>query len=86
MEMHIFGAFRRQKCAFPKFKVPNPGLTQKSKVPKWVCRSTLASFCHGQPFFAIFGPARGHIFGNKAEQYRINDETLYFFAFVVAVR
>ena len=24
----------------------NPGLSQKLKVPKWVCRSTLASFCH----------------------------------------
>ena len=24
---------------------------QKLKVPKWVCRSTLASFCYGQPFF-----------------------------------
>ena len=45
----------------------NPGLSQKSKVPKWVCRSTLAIFGGGQPFRAIFGPARGQIFGKKTE-------------------
>ena len=46
----------------------NPGLIQKLKVPKWVCRSPLASFCNGPPFFAIFGPARGQIFGKTAEK------------------
>ena len=40
----------------------NPGLTRKSKVPKWICRWTLASFRSGPPFFAIFGPARGQIY------------------------
>ena len=68
MEMCIFGAFRRQTCALPKIKVPNPGLTQKSKVPKWVCRSTLANFCNDPPFFAIYGPARDQIFGKTAEK------------------
>ena len=46
----------------------NPGLSQKLKVPKWVCRSTLANFCNGPPFFAIFGPARGQIYGKIAEK------------------
>ena len=45
---------------------PNPGLTQKSKVPKWVCRSTLAS--NGPPFFAIFGPARGQVFEKRPKK------------------
>ena len=52
-------AFKRLQALLPQ----NPGLIQKLKVPKWVCRSTLASFCHGQPFRAIFGPARGQIYG-----------------------
>ena len=54
------------------------GLTQKLKVPKWVCRSTLASFCHGPPFFAIFGPARGQIFAKKVEKYQKTDGFLSF--------
>ena len=41
-EMCLFGVFRRQKGAFPKVRGPKMGLTQKSKVPKWVCRSPLA--------------------------------------------
>ena len=32
------------------------GLAQKLKVPKWVCRSPLANFRSGQPFFAIAVP------------------------------
>ena len=46
----------------------NPGLIQKLKVSKWVCRSPLASFCNEPTLFAIFGPARGQIFGKKAEK------------------
>ena len=38
MEVFVFGAFRRQKRAFPKIKGFKMDLTQKSKVPKWVCR------------------------------------------------
>ena len=30
--------------------------------------SPLANFCNGQPFFAIFGPARGHIYGKNAKK------------------
>ena len=37
-------------------------MTQKLKVPKWVCRWTRASFRSGPPFFAIFDPARGQIY------------------------
>ena len=60
------------------------GLSQKSKVPKWVCRSPLASFCSGQPFFAIFGPARGQIFGKKAEKIvKKMKEKLSFLAFYI---
>ena len=44
------------------------GLTQKLKVPKWVCRSPLAHIGSGPPFFAIFGPARGRIFWKKADR------------------
>ena len=57
----------------------NPGLIQKSKVPKWVCRSPLASFCNGPPFFAIFGPARGQIFGKKVENILKNRLNFAFF-------
>ena len=56
------------KLPFWAFYIGNPGLIQKLKVPKWVCRSPLASFCHGQPFFAIFGPTRGQIYGKKVEK------------------
>ena len=44
------------------------GFAQKLKVPKWVCRSPLANFCNGQPFRAIFGPARGQIYGKNVEK------------------
>ena len=44
----------------------NKVFAQKSKVPKWVCRSPLASFRSGSPFFAIFDPARGQIFQKVA--------------------
>ena len=54
-------------------------VTQKSKVPKWVCRSTLASFCNGQPFFAIFGPARGQIFLKNYEKIVENRLIFVFF-------
>ena len=46
----------------------NPGLIQKLKVPKWVCRSPLASFCNGPPFFAIFGRASGQIYGKTTKK------------------
>ena len=59
----------------------NPGLIQKSKVPKWVCRSPLASFCNGPPFFAIFGPDRGQIFGKRPKKYQKIDGCLRFFLF-----
>ena len=65
------------------FSIGLPGLTQKSKVPKWVCRSTLASFCNGPPFFAIFGPARGQIFGKKAEKITINEGKVVFWALYI---
>ena len=54
-------------------------MIQKSKVPKWVCRSPLASFCNGPPFFVIFGPARGQIFGKKAEKIAKNRWIFAFF-------
>ena len=46
----------------------NPGLIQKLKVPKWVCRWPLTSFCNGHPFFAILGPARGKIFEKRKKK------------------
>ena len=48
------------------------GFAQRLKVPKWVCRWTRAVFGSGQPFFAIFGPARGQIYGKTAEQIEKN--------------
>ena len=45
-----------------------PRFEPKLKVPKWVCRSPLVSFCNGPPLFAIFGPARGQIYGKTAEK------------------
>ena len=57
----------------------NPGLTQKLKVPKWVCRSTLASFCNEPSLFAIFGSARGQIFGKNAEKIAKNRWFFVFF-------
>ena len=47
-----------------------PGLTQKLKVPKWVCRSPLAVGEAAQPFFAIFGPARGQIYEKRPKKYK----------------
>ena len=44
------------------------GLSQKLKVPKWVCRSPLAVGEAAPTRFAIFGPARGQIFGKKVEK------------------
>ena len=55
------------------------GFVQKLKVPKWVCRSTLASFCNDQPFFAIFGPARGQILEKRPKKYLKIDGFLLFF-------
>ena len=55
----------KEKLPFGAFYIGIPGLIQKLKVPKWVCRSTLASFCSDPPFFAIFGPARGQIYREK---------------------
>ena len=49
-------------------KSQKSGLTQKLKVPKWVCRSPLAFFEAAKPFCAIFGPARGQIYGKNAEK------------------
>ena len=59
----------------------NPGWSQKLKVPKWVCRSPLASFCNGPPFFAIFGPARGQIFRKTAEKIAKNRWKIAFLCF-----
>ena len=56
------------KLFFVAFYIGNPGLVQKLKVLKWVCRSTLASVCNEPTLFAIFGPARGQIFGKEAEK------------------
>ena len=55
-------------CLFWAFYIGNPGLIRKLKVPKCVCRSTLASVCNDPSFLAIFGPARGQIFGKKADK------------------
>ena len=38
------------------------------KVPKWVCRWTRAVFGSGPAFFAIFGPARGQIYGKTGDK------------------
>ena len=65
-----------------RFLPGNPGLIQKLKVPKWVCRSSLASFCHGQPFSAIFGPARGQIFGKTHEKITKNWWMFVFLGFL----
>ena len=54
------------------------GFAQKSKVPKGVCRSPLAIFCNGPLFFAIFGPARGQIYGKTAEKIPKNQEIAFF--------
>ena len=54
--------------AFRRFLPQNPGLIQKLKVPKWVCRSPLAVREAAKPFRAIFGPARGQIYWKKAEK------------------
>ena len=53
------------------FYIGNPGLIQKSKVPKWVCRQTRAVFGSGQPFRAIFGPARGQIYGKMTKKMQV---------------
>ena len=74
-------AKNRWKIAFSWFYTGNPGLIQKLKVSKCVCRSTLASVCNEPTFFSIFGPARGQIFGKKAETI-LNNRLL--FAFFVA--
>ena len=71
-QMLVSGALRRQKPAFPKLAA------QKSKVRNFFCRSPLASACNGPPFFAIFGPARGHIFGRKAEKIVKNEGKIAF--------
>ena len=62
---------------FGAFLSELPGLNQKLKVPKWVCRSTLASFCNGPPFFAIFGPARGQIFGKTVRKTRAEKKNIF---------
>ena len=58
----------KEKLPFLAFYIGNPGLIQKSKVSKCVCRSTLASACNEPTLFSIFGPARGQIFGKKVEK------------------
>ena len=63
----------QEKLPLGAFYIGNPGLTQKLKVPKWVCRSTLASACNGPSLFSIFGPARGQIFGKKAKNIEKNE-------------
>ena len=60
-KMQVLNASRR-------FLPKNPGLLQKLKVPKGVCRWTRVVFGSGPPFFAIFGPARAQIYGEKAEK------------------
>ena len=54
----------RKRCS----KCPKRGFAQKLKVPKWICRSPLAHFGSGPPFFAISGPARGQIYRKKIEK------------------
>ena len=56
------------KLPFGAFYIGNPGSSQKLKVPKCVCRSTLASVRNEPTLSAIFGPARGQIFRKKAEK------------------
>ena len=64
--------------AVRRFLPKNPGLIQKLKVPKCVYRSTLASVCNEPTLFAIFGPARGQIFGRTAKTYKKIDGFLPF--------
>ena len=58
----------KEQLPFWVLFIGNPGLIQKLKVPKCVCRSTLANFCNEPSLFPIFGPARGQIFGKTAEK------------------
>ena len=76
----------KDKLPFWAFYIGNPGLNQKLKVPKWVCRSTLASACNEPTLFAIFGPARGQIFGKTAEKIYKIDEKLHFLGLFGAKR
>ena len=41
------------------------GVAQKFKMSKWICRSPLAYFRSGPPFFLIFVPTRGQIYFKK---------------------
>ena len=68
LKVQLFQSRNHQNDLFLTQNHQNPGLSQKLKVPKWVCRSTLANFCNEPTLFAIFGPARGQIFGKKAEK------------------
>ena len=62
----------------------NLGLIQKSKVPKWVCRSPLAVVEAAPSLFAIFGPARGQIYyGKHARTYWKIDCVLPFGTFYI---
>ena len=68
-----------QKIAFLVLLYRKSGFDQKLKVPKWVCRSTLASACNEPTLFAIFGPASGQIFGKKVEKVLKNQWMFAFF-------
>ena len=58
-----------ENLPFCAFYIGTPGLTQKLKVSKCVCRSPLAVVEAASSLFAIFGSARGQIYGKKAKKY-----------------
>ena len=71
------------KLPFWAFYIGIPGLIQKSKVPKWVCRSPLAVGEAAPTRFAIFGPARGQIFRKKVEKIAKKQRIFAFFGFFI---
>ena len=75
-----------EKLSFWVFYIGIPGSIPKSKVPKCVCRSTLASFCNEPTLFAIFGPARGQIYGKTGKKIvKKMKEKLHFLAFYIGI-
>ena len=62
-----------QNMSFCVFYIGIPGLTQKLKVSKCVCRSPLAIGEAAPSSFAIFGPARGQIHGKNAKNILKNE-------------
>ena len=64
----------------------NPGMSQKLKVPKWVCRSPLANFCNGPPFSAIFGRASGQIYQKISKNSKTSIKNCLFWAFGDSIR